>query len=100
MLKYTGVRNLNFHKGNHVVRARHLKNYDIVLTTYAVLRDDLYHVDTDAWKNRASKYYKKYLTLPTPLAGMIFKLSFNKIIIFACSPSAFTINGIKIIPLY
>lgn len=69
VLKYTGVRNLNFAKAGNIVRAKHLKDYDVVLTTYSVLRDDLYHIDADAWKNRASKYYKKYRTLPTPLTG-------------------------------
>eukprot|EP00029_Vermamoeba_vermiformis_P013409 TRINITY_DN832_c0_g1_i1.p1 TRINITY_DN832_c0_g1~~TRINITY_DN832_c0_g1_i1.p1 ORF type:complete len:1725 (-),score=428.66 TRINITY_DN832_c0_g1_i1:31-4932(-) len=70
VLKYTGVRNLNFNKAGNIVRAKHLKDYDVVLTTYSVLRDDLYHIDTDAWKNRASKYYKKYRALPTPLTGV------------------------------
>jgi SNF2 family DNA or RNA helicase len=43
-----------------------LSNFDIVLTTYDVLRGDLYHV-TDEKKKYSLRYEKKYKEIPTPL---------------------------------
>ena len=54
-----------------LVRPSQFASYDIVLTTYSVLQQDLYHTDSTS-HSRSARYAKKYRVLPTPLLGVNF----------------------------
>ena len=45
----------------------HFEDYDIVLTTYQVLRNELSHTDI---KRRTSKFKKRYIAKPSPLTSI------------------------------
>lgn len=51
---------------NKLLLPKDLLQYDIVLTTYEVLRTDLYHI-VDSEKEYNLRYSKKYKKIPTPL---------------------------------
>jgi E3 ubiquitin-protein ligase SHPRH len=71
---YRGIRHINFtlrpHATDVIVRAAQLGDYDIVLTTYSTLREELYHVETNEERLRRLRFGKKYRPLPTPLIGV------------------------------
>jgi len=52
-----------------IVRPAQFAAYDVVLTTYTVLRNDLYHTMNESVANRSARFEKKYPPLPTPLTG-------------------------------
>ena len=45
----------------------HFENYDVVLTTYQVLRNELSHTDI---QRRTSKFKKRYVAKPSPLTSI------------------------------
>jgi hypothetical protein len=51
-----------------IVRPQQLGDYDVIITTYSVLRTDLYHVnDNSGNASKAMRYRKKYRVLHSPL---------------------------------
>eukprot|EP00794_Sanderia_malayensis_P003768 gene3768-4290_t len=49
-----------------------LAEYDIIITTYATLRADFYHVQAEEAKLRSMRSQKKYVTIPSPLISLKF----------------------------
>lgn len=62
VLVYNGVHADGF------LRPSRLAQYDLVITTYAVLQRDIYHVRAQGSGGRSSRYVKKYPTAVSPLA--------------------------------
>lgn len=52
------------------IRPHQFAGFDVVLTTYSTLRNDLYHTSTEQSAGRAARYAKKYQVLPSPLIGV------------------------------
>ncbi|XP_056169116.1 uncharacterized protein LOC115679829 isoform X2 [Syzygium oleosum] len=72
MLVYEGVRNTSFSE-EPAVEVHELVSYDIVLTTYEVLKEDLSH-DSDRHEGdrRFMRYQKRYPVIPTPLTRIFW----------------------------
>ncbi|KAL6060088.1 SNF2 histone linker PHD RING helicase [Balamuthia mandrillaris] len=61
--------------GPPIVRPSQLVDWDIILTTYSVLRKDLHHAFGEEGSNARNKdfrYRKRYRAIPTPLLGVRF----------------------------
>ncbi|XP_030540542.1 E3 ubiquitin-protein ligase SHPRH [Rhodamnia argentea] len=72
MLVYEGVKNTSFSE-EPAVEVDELVSYDIVLTTYDVLKEDLSH-DSDRHEGdrRFMRYHKRYPVIPTPLTRIFW----------------------------
>lgn len=72
-LVYEGVRGtVSKHAGGlPIVRPAQLVDYDVVLTTYTTLRNDLSHVISQS-PSRNFRDKKRYRPIPTPLLGVRF----------------------------
>ena len=55
-----------------IVRPSQLADYDVILTTYSVLRSDLYHAPTSATSgsSRPLRQRKRYRVMPSPLPSV------------------------------
>lgn len=72
VLVYEGVKNTSFSE-EPAVEVDELVSYDIVLTTYDVLKEDLSH-DSDRHEGdrRLMRYQKRYPVIPTPLTRIFW----------------------------
>ncbi|KAI4383932.1 hypothetical protein MLD38_009712 [Melastoma candidum] len=73
ILVYEGVKNASF-MGEPALQVNELVNFDIVLTSYDVLKDDLSH-DSDRHEGdrRLMRYQKRYPVIPTPLTRIFWR---------------------------
>ena len=78
ILIYKGISNTNRdiqlsskkNEEKRIVLPKHLAEYDIVLTTFDILRGDLNHSELRRKKNSRNNRKIKYRSLPTPLIGL------------------------------
>jgi len=52
---------------------QYLRSFDIVLTTYDVLRNDIYHVEDEKKGKRSRRHEQRYFTPSCPLTGINFR---------------------------
>ena len=66
VLEYRGVREGAF------VRPERLAGYDVVVTTYEVLKHEVHHVANMSTAGRSSRHSKRYAVTPTPLTQVVW----------------------------
>ena len=66
VLEYCGVREGAF------VRPERLAEYDVVVTTYEVLKHEVHHVTNTSQAGRGSRHSKRYAVVPTPLTQVVW----------------------------